>query len=119
MVRNLDLVRQLLIQSELKNSPSGWIIPKIDGFSADEVAYHINLLMQANLIDGIILTSADGYLFVIRNLTWEGHEFLDAARNDKTWNKAKQKLGSKIATLSFDLIKEVLINLAKQELGLS
>lgn len=119
MIRDLDLIRQLLIQTELKDSPSGWIIPIINGFSADEVSYHINLLIQANLIDGIDLTTADGYLYGIRNLTWEGHEFIDSARNDTTWKKAKQKLGSKIFSVSFDVFKDLLISLAKQELGLT
>lgn len=119
MTRDLDLIRKILIEAELKDSPSGWIIPKIEGYSADEVSYHTNLLMQANLIDGINLTTADGYVFGIRNLTWEGHEFIEAARNDKTWAKAKQKLGSKFFSVSFELIKEVLTSLAKKELGLN
>lgn len=30
--------------------------------------------------------------FVVRRLTYAGHEFLDAAREDKLWNKAKQNV---------------------------
>lgn len=119
MTRDLDLIRKILIEAELKDNPSGWIIPKIEGYSADQVSYHTNLLMQANLVDGINLTTADGYEFGIRNLTWEGHEFIDAARNDKTWEKAKQKFGTKFISTSFDLLKEVLTSLVKKELGLN
>lgn len=69
MKRNLDLIREILIETEKKDNPSGWIIPKIKDFSENEVAYNINLLIQANLIDGIDLTTADGYQYGIRNLT--------------------------------------------------
>lgn len=119
MKRDWDLIRKILIVAELKDSPSGWIMPKIEGFSADEVSYHTNLLIQANLIDGIDLTTADGYEFGIINLTWDGHEFLDASRNDNTWKKVKKQLGSKLASLTFELIKEVLVSIAKSDLRLN
>lgn len=119
MKRKLDLIRQLLIETEEKDSPLDWIIPTIEGFSKIEEAYHINLLIQANLIDGVDLTTAEGNEYGIRNLTWKGHEFLDAARDEGLWKKAKQKFGSKIILVSFDLFKDLLLSLAKQELGLT
>jgi hypothetical protein len=119
MKRNLDLVRLILLKAEEKNTPSRWIIPSIEGFSGEEVAYHIKILIEANLIDGIDLTTSDGYQYGIRNLTWEGHEFLDAARDEGIWKKAKQKFGSKIFSVSFDIVKDLLISLTRQELGLT
>ena len=119
MKRNLDLIRVILIKTEGKEVPSGWIIPQIEGFSDEEVAYHIKLLIEANFIDGIDLTTKDGYQYGIRNLTWEGHEFLDAGRDDSLWKKAKLKLGPKFFSVSFDIIKEVLVSLTRQELGLN
>ena len=51
-------------------------------------------------------------------LTWEGHDFLDAARNGDTWHKAKDTLFKKGLSVSFDVLKAYLISEAKQHLGL-
>jgi hypothetical protein len=51
-------------------------------------------------------------------LTWEGHEFLDAARNKTMWNRAKTALTTQGAGLSFDVMKALLLGYVKQELGL-
>ena len=44
------------------------------------------------------------------NLTWDGHEFLDAIRNEGTWNKIKAFVKEKSASLSFDVIKAVALH---------
>ncbi|MBV9852527.1 MAG: DUF2513 domain-containing protein [Armatimonadetes bacterium] len=55
-----------------------------------ELAYHVKLLSQAGLIDVKHWQTGDGNeVWLPKTLTWQGHEFLDAARNDTTWNKAK------------------------------
>jgi hypothetical protein len=47
------------------------------------------LCIEAGLVDGDIVKDGNGYpaaTAAIR-LTWKGHEFLDAARNDTIWKK--------------------------------
>jgi hypothetical protein len=39
------------------------------------------------------------------SLTWQGHEFLEAARNGKFWRRAKALVVKKSGALSFDLLK--------------
>ena len=34
-------------------------------------------------------------------LTWQGHEFLDAARNEDRWNQAKKTISEKGGSLTF------------------
>lgn len=118
MIRNLDLIRNILLEAERKETATGWITPKIDGYSDEEIAYHIQLLMQAELLEGIELGTKTSYEYGVKNLTWKGHEFIDATRDDSLWNKAKKFLGKKITTVSFELIKDILIKYSKQELGL-
>jgi len=50
-------------------------------------------------------------------LTWAGHDFLDAARNERAWEFAKRSI-SKVGTVAFDVTKALLIQWAKQQLGL-
>ena len=46
-------------------------------------------------------------------LTWEGHEFLEASRNEGLWAKAKQAAGS-TGGMVLGVLKSVLIDLATQ-----
>lgn len=118
MTRDLELIRKILLEAEKKDSPSGWITPRIDGYTDEEISYHINLLMQAELVEGIDLRTQTSYEYGVKNLTWSGHEFMDASKNDSIWRKAKKFLGPKISTVSFEVIKEILLKYARQELGL-
>ena len=46
------------------------------------------------------------------NLTWEGHEFLDIARNDNVWKSASEKITKKLVSISFDMLKIILVDIA-------
>ena len=52
-------------------------------------------------------------------LTWEGHEFLEAARNGGFWNQAKERLMKVTGGLAVDLLKALLVQYAKKGLGLA
>ena len=52
------------------------------------------------------------------SLTWQGHEFIEAARNDTFWKKAKKIVFSKSGALSIDVVKALLIAMAKESVGL-
>jgi len=51
-------------------------------------------------------------------LTWEGHNFLDAAREESRWKKAMTVIKDKAGTVSFEIVKQVLVSMAKEQLGL-
>lgn len=93
MKRDLDLIRSLLIHFEEKCSPPGIVDTSqaiIGGYSPYEISYHVGLLVDAGLI-----TTGDSRVFgqipsyAVKGLTWAGHEFLDASRDPKNWEKAK------------------------------
>jgi len=52
-------------------------------------------------------------MWVPINLTWDGHEFLDAARNPSLWERAKCTALKQTGGLSLEVLKSVLIDLAK------
>jgi Hypothetical protein (DUF2513) len=60
---------------------------EVEGYTKDEVAYHAELAEEAGLIKARFLKPTNE--FAVERLTYEGHEFLDAARSDKMWNKAR------------------------------
>lgn len=114
MKRDMNLARRILFALEKKPLNEILSPEDIQDVSEQEVSYHIMLLAEAGLLKTIDGSSAsDIYIFASR-LTWEGHEFLDAARDDSRWEKAKKMVTEKGGGLAFDVLKEVLIKLMTQ-----
>ncbi len=122
MKRDADLVRKILIFLEEK--PNDEIVKELelDGHDKNEVMYHFILMDQAGLLRCERETSFSTPDRVIRvypfSLTWQGHELLEASRNETTWNKAKAIIKSKSGALSIDVLKALLIAMAKESVGL-
>lgn len=108
MKRDMDLARKILI--EVENFPHmGWpIVVKIEGYTKDQISYHTKLLTDAGLIESKDLSDSSGTEIFPSSLTWEGHEFLDAARSDTTWKKAKDRIISSSGTITLETLKVVL-----------
>ena len=94
MKRDIGLARTMLfaIEKDEKATDCGFICLNIDGYSEEKVSYHVNLLYEAGLIDTVGLSSLTSYRWEPKRLTWQGHEFLDSARNDNLWGKTKERL---------------------------
>jgi Hypothetical protein (DUF2513) len=48
------------------------------------------------------------------SLTWEGHEFLEAARSSDHWTKVKQILAQKGGGLVLEVVKTLLVEVSKR-----
>jgi len=114
MKRDMNLIRLLLFEQEGQ--------PKNDfsDYSEDQIVYHSALLIDAGLLRGAVLRNKDGEATgtIVISLTWAGHDFLDMARNGDAWNKTKQITKEKGLSLSFDLFKELLTSVVRQQIGL-
>lgn len=122
MEKDLDLVRKLLIHLEQKPDDKMVHGLEIENYSKSQVMYHFILMDQACLIRcerEVSSSTSDRIIKVYPfSLTWEGHEFLEASRNEARWNEAKKIVKEKSGTLSFDLLKAILLALAKKSIGL-
>ncbi len=122
MKRDIDLVRKLLLYLEEK--PDDKVVKdlELEGYSKDDVQYHFILMDQAGLLRCEREVSSSTSDRIIRiypfSLTWQGHEFVEAARNDTFWNKAKEIVKLKSGALSVDVVKALLITMAKESVGL-
>lgn len=119
MKRNFDLVREIL--SAIEEAPPGRIIDglNVDGFSPEEIGEHAILLQEAGLIEADIRRTRSPkkpYLVIIRGLTWKGHDFLAASRDDTIWNLAKEKLIKPAGAMTFDVLLDWLKAEAKKKL---
>ncbi|MDB5971361.1 MAG: Uncharacterized protein JWQ90_3811 [Hydrocarboniphaga sp.] len=111
MKRDMDLARQILLAIEGQEDADGssWFALEFEGVSDKSVSHHIRLLHEAGLLDAIDLSTMAGPEWRPKSLTWAGHEFLDAARDETLWNKAKALVISKTGSLGFEALKIALI----------
>jgi len=118
MKRDMDLVRKILFKIE--ESPEfSFISPfEIEGYEQEQVSYHVELLDEAGLISARDLSTMGEYCWIPDRLTWEGHEFLEASRDDKRWEKAKSVILEKGGNFTFSLLQSLLMQLmSKSVLG--
>jgi hypothetical protein len=109
MKRNWDTIRDLLTKVEACTLPTDMV--KLSDFpeeQAAEVSYHMELLIDAGLVNGQMSKSLGPEIksFFARKLTWEGHEFLDGIRSDTVWEKTKKVFVEQGVSMTFDLVKE-------------
>jgi hypothetical protein len=109
----MDLVRMILIRME--RSPYGWAPQdqEILGYSLNEIAYHAHIMKQEGLIEGAEITTMHSVVpdAMRTSLTWKGHEFLDLARDQERWNRAKAiiaKLGSAPISVWMKVLSDLL-----------
>lgn len=119
MKRDLDLIRKMLLVIE--DSPSGWAPDlKIEGYSDTQVGYHAYLMIDAGLARGndVSTSGSQAPEGLITNLTWAGHEFAEAARDETLWKKAMGIVAEKGGNITLDVMKQLLISLMRGTLGL-
>lgn len=120
MKRNWDTIREILFKTEELEPGRSLRLDDFDQGRADEIAYHVNLLKESGLIKVSIMEfSGDaGIHFDLECLTWMGHDFLDAIRNETIWKKIKTVIAEKGGSMTFDVIKALAITLAKTTMGI-
>ena len=116
MKRDMDLVRLVLIQVEEGEAPE-----EMSRYSEEQILYHCGLTIEAGLVEGEVVHGHNGQIVgaAMIKLTWAGHDFLDAARSESIWSKAKEKILSAGGGWTLELLKALLLQEAKQSLGLS
>jgi DNA-binding transcriptional ArsR family regulator len=92
MKRDMDLFREILKKLEDKEDIHSPIHPDIEGYSQEQISYHIELLSQEGLIDAMDMSDDSEYYWEAINLTNSGHDFIEAAKNETVWRKAKCKI---------------------------
>jgi hypothetical protein len=112
--RDVDLLRQILLDLEIRGSYTDWLDVDIEAYSPEQMDYHLELLVEANLISIRALERTPRRSYPVR-LTWAGHEFLDAARDEGRWQQAKQST-AQTGGVPFETLQSVLVELSRQEI---
>jgi hypothetical protein len=116
MKRDMDLIRQILANTEARDFESGEPPEPYQAQTVEE-AYQIALMNDAGLVlaDCTSETGTPVGATIFR-LTWAGHDFLDAARDDAIWKKAKDTILKPGISWSFSLLAEWLKQEAKKKI---
>jgi Hypothetical protein (DUF2513) len=113
MKRDMDIIRQLLLRAEAAADGQLTINDALE-------TYQVHLMIGAGLVNGHIseeiTTSAPRHSY-IHGVTWAGHDFLDAARDETLWKKAKQHVIKPGASFTFELVKEWLKAEIRKQFG--
>lgn len=119
--RDLDLVRSILlvIESQDHGSFSGDL--EVNGFTDEEIGYHVYLMGQAGLIDASDVTNMDSPspYAIAHSITWYGHDFLDSAKDPTIWEKAKNTILKPVGGVAFEVVTTWLKFEAMKKLGIS
>jgi len=117
MKRDMDLVRKILLEME-KDGFESHMELEIEGYSAKEINVHLEMMNNAGLIDARDISSLGGFKFRPIKINWQGRDFIDAARNDNIWQKAKSFIKKQGVGLSLDVLIPLLKKYSLEKLGL-
>jgi hypothetical protein len=109
MRRNMDLARAILLELEQRSFKPGWHEIEIEGYSPEEISYHVRLLYEAGFIeatDTLTLMESPHAEWRAETITWDGYEFLDASRDQTRWEKAKGIISEKGGAMTLDALKQ-------------
>ncbi len=108
MRRDPELIRKIMF--DVEDCPADKHVHgfEFEGYDAWVIAEHLELLIEAGLLDGNVhhFVSGEPPSIMVRRLTWYGHDFIDAVRDDTIWKKVKDNLLKPASSWTFSLIIE-------------
>lgn len=115
MKRDMSLIRLILLEIEGED-------PKLDlsSYTEEQQVYHGALLIEAGFVHGkaICDSSAELVSTVITRLNWEGHEFLETARNETIWKKVSSQIAAAGVTVGLPALQQLLAGYLKAHLDI-
>jgi hypothetical protein len=119
MKRDMDLVREVLIFIEEHSHGFAPDSISIEKYSDEQVGYHCYLMEQAGLVYAKDQTTMADFSpnWTAVAMTWKGHEFLDNAKHQGSWQQAKEVV-EKLGDASFSVWTNVLTRIVMNNLGM-
>lgn len=103
MKRDMHLIRRLVLLFETVAPGTESDSLEID-VDTDVIDYHLRLMGEAGLIE--ISTMRSGVVF--RRMTWAGHDFADACRDEVLWKRTMRTIADKATSVTFDVLLHLL-----------
>ena len=116
--RNMELIRMVMLAAEDSKGPYDLVDPKIEGHNEADISYHIALLDDAGLLHGLDRSAIGVYRWSAGTLTWRGHEFVEAIRDEAVWKEALAISGTSENGTVFEILHKALIQVLEKRAGL-
>lgn len=87
-----------------------------EGVPEKTAAYHVAKLKEAGLVEATIIDGPDPgrkrpLKYIMRDLTYPGHQWIANIRKNQVWEKVKEHSVQRAIELSFDSIQWIVKNL--------
>ena len=120
MKRDWELCRTILRLteelSEDKNNVDTFGSSELEGYMRTLIGYHVYLLQDARLLEAMDARDRDNrWDLYPMYLTMAGHDFLEATRNDSTWNKTLELIKSKGGSVTLEILKDIALTYLRSE----
>ncbi|MCL4301592.1 MAG: DUF2513 domain-containing protein [Anaerolineae bacterium] len=110
--RDMDLVRKILFELEKMLPGEVFEFDSLKEVPSAQINYHLELMSDNNLVRLYDKMRDSASV----RLMWEGHEFLEAVRDDKRWEKIKAEM-SKSGGFVFEIAKSVALDFVEEEIN--
>ena len=115
MERDMDLCRKILLEVEKLSLSASPVEIHVEGHTRDEINYHLIILVEAGFLAlDFVHAGRKDYIWKYIRLTWAGHEFLFASRNNNLLSQSK-KIAEKTGSTAFPVVLQILLELGKTE----
>ncbi|NCF27594.1 MAG: DUF2513 domain-containing protein [Gammaproteobacteria bacterium] len=118
MKRNMQLIRMVMLAAEKNKDPYELVDPKFEGHNETEISYHIALLDDAGLLHGQDRSAIGVFRWSAGALSWTGHEFVEAVRDEAVWKEALDIAGNSDNGAVFEVLQKALIQVLEKRAGL-
>lgn len=109
MTRDMELIRKIFAEIQ-KWDHANLNYVEIPGVDEAVVARHLEMLLRAELIEGIISDPMDQPFpsIKVKDLSWSGHDFASALANDGVWKKIRETFpAAELKKMPLSVIAEV------------
>src|SRR5260370_39815515 len=106
LTRDMELIRKIILEVQGRKDIRPTTM-SIDGYDDIVVARHLELLMDAGLIEGVKCApmSTPHALVMVKDMTWSGHDFAPAFHNHSVFQNINQSFPPKqLTTLPLSVV---------------
>ena len=82
-------------------------------YSAEDILYSVKQMIYSGLLNARLLTTNDAQIYLVQDITPEGHKFLGNISSDETWQKTKST-ASKIGAATLDTLGKISANIVAE-----
>lgn len=119
MKRDMELIRRVMLAAEKSKDPYELVDPKFEGHNETEISYQIALLDDAGLLHGQDRSAIGIFRWSAGALTWSGHEFVEAVRDEAVWKEALTIAGMTDDGVVFEILQKALMQVLEKRAGLA